>query len=186
MSSTKCLLFWFGPNVVSRWYDTCGFLWNKRLTVLAAVMIQYCAMYPHKIPLEWLHNERDGVSNHQPNDCLHNLLFFKAQTKEKYQSSASLAFVRGIHRWPVNSPHKGPVTRKMLLFDDVIMPKGYQLKWDDHFISKPKWDTCDVKLACLHWNILWDSYMHPTNLLQDMNFITAFYLQLRTGVWNIR
>ena len=27
----------------------------------------------------------------------------------------------GIHRWPVNSPHKGPVTRKMLPFDDVIM-----------------------------------------------------------------
>ena len=39
----------------------------------------------------------------------------------KHQSSASLAFVRGIHRWPVNSPHKGPVTRKMFLFDDVIM-----------------------------------------------------------------
>ena len=28
----------------------------------------------------------------------------------KHQTSASLAFVRGIHRWPVNSPHKGPVT----------------------------------------------------------------------------
>ena len=39
----------------------------------------------------------------------------------KRQSSASLAFVRGIHRWPVNSPHKGPVTRKMLPFDDVIL-----------------------------------------------------------------
>ena len=39
----------------------------------------------------------------------------------KYQSSASLAFVRGIHRWPVNSPHKGPVMQKMLPFDDVIM-----------------------------------------------------------------
>ena len=39
----------------------------------------------------------------------------------KHQSSALLAFVRGIHRWPVNSPHKGPVTRKMLPFDDVIM-----------------------------------------------------------------
>ena len=38
-----------------------------------------------------------------------------------HQSSASLAFVRGIHRWPVNSPHKWPVTRKMFLFDDVIM-----------------------------------------------------------------
>ena len=39
--------------------------------------------------------------------------------QRKHQSS--LAFVRRIHRWPVNSPHKGPVTRKMLPFDDVIM-----------------------------------------------------------------
>ena len=41
--------------------------------------------------------------------------------QRKYQSSASLAFVRGIHRSPVNSPHKGLVTRKMFPFDDVIM-----------------------------------------------------------------
>ena len=41
--------------------------------------------------------------------------------QRKHQSSASLAFVRGIHRRPVNSPHKGPVTRKMFPFDDVIM-----------------------------------------------------------------
>ena len=39
----------------------------------------------------------------------------------KHQSSASLAFVRGIHRRPVNSPHKGPVTRKMFPFDDAVM-----------------------------------------------------------------
>ena len=51
----------------------------------------------------------------------------QAQIKEtganqrKHQSSASLAFVRGIHWWPVNSPHKGPVTRKMFSFDAVIM-----------------------------------------------------------------
>ena len=38
-----------------------------------------------------------------------------------HQSSASVAFVRGIHRWPVNSPRKWPVTRKMFQFDDVIM-----------------------------------------------------------------
>ena len=36
-------------------------------------------------------------------------------------SSAALAFVRRIHRWPMNSPHKGPVTRKRFPFDDVIM-----------------------------------------------------------------
>ena len=41
--------------------------------------------------------------------------------QRKCQSYASLAFVRGIHRWPVNSPHKWPVTRKMFPFDDVIM-----------------------------------------------------------------
>ena len=39
----------------------------------------------------------------------------------KHQSSASLAFVWGIHRSPVISPHKGPVTRKTFPFDDVIM-----------------------------------------------------------------
>ena len=41
--------------------------------------------------------------------------------QRKHQSSVSLAFERGIHRWQVNSPHKGPVTRKMSPFDDVIM-----------------------------------------------------------------
>ena len=40
---------------------------------------------------------------------------------EKHQISASQAFVQGIHRGPVNSPHKWPVTRKMFPFDDVIM-----------------------------------------------------------------
>ena len=38
-----------------------------------------------------------------------------------HQSSASLAFVRGSYQSPVNYPHKGPVTLKMLTFDDVIM-----------------------------------------------------------------
>ena len=41
--------------------------------------------------------------------------------QRKHQSSASLVFVRGSHRGPVNSPHKWPVTRKMFPFDDVIM-----------------------------------------------------------------
>ena len=44
--------------------------------------------------------------------------------KRKHQSSASLAFVWVIHRGPVNSPHKWPVTRKMFPFDDVIMNKN--------------------------------------------------------------
>ena len=46
---------------------------------------------------------------------------YSGADQRKHQSSASLTFVRGIHREPVNSPHKWPVTRKMLPFDDVIM-----------------------------------------------------------------
>ena len=41
--------------------------------------------------------------------------------QRKHQSSASQAFVRGVHQWPVNSPNKWPVTWKMFPFDDVIM-----------------------------------------------------------------
>ena len=41
--------------------------------------------------------------------------------QRKHQSSASFAFVRGIHRGQLNFPHKWPVTRKMFPFDDVII-----------------------------------------------------------------
>ena len=49
--------------------------------------------------------------------------------QSKHPSSASLAFVWGIHRGPVNSPHKWPVTRKMFSFDDVIMVLGKLRVW---------------------------------------------------------
>ena len=63
---------------------------------------------------------------------------YSGAAHRKYQSSASLAFVRGIHRWSVNSPHKGPVTRKMFPFDDVIMATSkskLQRSW--HWWSLP-------------------------------------------------
>ena len=41
--------------------------------------------------------------------------------QRRHQSSASLAFMRGIHRWPLNSSHKGSVTLHIFSFDDVIM-----------------------------------------------------------------
>ena len=45
--------------------------------------------------------------------------------QSKHQSSVSLAFVWEIHRWPVNFPHKWPVTRKIFPFDDVIMVTNF-------------------------------------------------------------
>ena len=49
--------------------------------------------------------------------------------QRKHLSSASLAFVKGIHRGPVNSPHKWPVTRKMFPFDDVITSRIWFDVW---------------------------------------------------------
>ena len=54
---------------------------------------------------------------------------YSGTDQRKHQSSASLAFVQGIHQWPVNSPHKGPVTQKMFPFDDVIMEISSLTHW---------------------------------------------------------
>ena len=35
----------------------------------------YDNVHDKPLPLQWRHNERDGVSNHQPHDCLLNRLF---------------------------------------------------------------------------------------------------------------
>ena len=48
--------------------------------------------------------------------------------QRKHQSSALLAFVRGIGRWTVNSPTKRPVTPKMFPFDDVIISVAYRYR----------------------------------------------------------
>ena len=66
---------------------------------------------------------------------------FSDVDRRKHQSFAWQAFAREIHRWPVDSPHKGPVTRKMFPFDDVFTVRIW-------FISS-KW-----ALRCIVWNDL--------------------------------
>ena len=75
--------------------------------------------------LQWRHNER----LRSPASRLFTQPFIRGPDQRKHQSSASLAFVRGIHLWPVNHPHKGPVTRKMFPFDDVNM-LFYRIQYD--------------------------------------------------------
>ena len=72
---------------------------------------------------------------------------YSGTDEREHQSSALLAFVRGIHRWPVNSPHKGQVTRKMFPFDDVIMVRCHSCCrsrscwcWWYHCYSSLKWE----------------------------------------------
>ena len=70
-------------------------------------------------PLHWRHNDHDGVSNHQPHGCLLNRLF--GRTSKKISKLRVTVLGAGNSPGPVNSPHKGPVTRKMFPFDDVTM-----------------------------------------------------------------
>ena len=52
---------------------------------------------------------------------------YSGEDHREHQSSASLAFVWGIHRWPVNSPHQWPVTWKIFPFDDVIVASNTEI-----------------------------------------------------------
>ena len=86
--------------------------------IMLGVIISHINVYGSD-SLQWHHNECGDVSNHYPHDCLLNV--YSNADQSKHQSFAPLAFVWGIHRSPVNSPHKGLVTRKMSQFYDVIV-----------------------------------------------------------------
>ena len=74
-------------------------------------------------------------------------IIYSSTDQRKHKISASLAFVRGIHRRPVNSPHKWPVTRKMFPFDDVIMS---QSSYDGHRAFN---SSCFQSKATRKWSI---------------------------------
>ena len=85
-------------------------------------------------------------------------IVYSGVNQRKHQSSASLAFVREIHRGPVNFPHKWPVTRKMFPFDDVIMTELVRSSPRNAMtisIQIPSNTTCHVLFI-----ISFDSYMY--------------------------
>ena len=69
--------------------------------------------------LLWHHNGSDGVSNHQPHDCLLKGSFRRRSKKTSKPRVTGLCV--GNSPGPMYSTHKWPVTRKMFPFDDVIM-----------------------------------------------------------------
>ena len=115
---------------------------------------------------KWLHFVPLSAPLKYGNTCLHyNGLIISAMASQitslaivystvysgvderKHQYSASLAFGRGIHRWPVNSLHNGPVKRKMFLFDDVIiftLHDQYPILW--LLLTKAHCYFCDLTL----------------------------------------
>ena len=89
--------------------------------------------------------------------------------QSKHQSSASLAFVREIHRGLVNFPHKWPVTRKMFPFDDVIMK---------HRVDTTIW-ICSThqgtwKRFLHYWILWWESTGHSRILTNGQSWWRTF------------
>ena len=117
---------------------------------------------------------------------------YSGADQSKHQSSVSLDFVWGIHRGPVNSPHKWPVTRKMFPFDDVIMirpspPRNHSDVWkpDAQYLwmtTSPHSDynkvaqDIDLVMWIKNWLFLdmlykWKVYRYTTNYLAtNFNF----------------
>ena len=118
--------------------------------------------------------------------------------QRNHQTSASLAFVRRIHRWPVNSRHKRPVTRKKCPFDDVMstfsLPSSlitlHYSQWPTKFreISRlldSYYIEAETKWPC-KWHLwidfLWTlSYIVPTSL----NFVPGGPIDKNTAVVQI-
>ena len=119
--------------------------------------------------LQWRHNEGDGASNHQ---CFHCLLkcLFRHRSKEKPKLCGT-ALCGGIHRWPVNSPHKGPVTRKRFPFDDVIM-------------NCTLWTRLMLISDC-YWLIQVSSPSMVALLKSVIPFLNPINITVRVFIWNI-
>ena len=111
-------------------------------------------------------------------------VFFRRRSK-KHQSSALLAFVSGIHQWPMDSPHRGPVTRKMFPFDDIIMiisdaPPG------NIALKRASWQSSEYKetpaLRGVDGNIYTRSCIKP----KQGNAYFAVDFNSTVGLWNVR
>ena len=103
-------------------------------------------------------------------------IVYPGADQSKHQSSASLAFVRGIHQGPVNSPHKWPIPWKMFRFHDVIMhvfPGNKSIFYQLIFVMA----LFEITVAPGHWNVpgSWGSFSRKikTNSYRTVNIMAA-------------
>ena len=129
-------------------------------------VLRGCVLLWVKMASQWRHNGLDGVSNHQPRDCLPDPLFRRRSKKTTKH-----------HRWPVNSPYKWPVTRKMFPFDDVTVmtcyssTKSRKSRWLrarlQYLLCVSNADTVVLhEVIDLHKNKIWPPLLYTKSLHQ--------------------
>ena len=94
--------------------------WHKGLAFYYARILD---LWPCESTILVHYNDEimDAMASQTTSLTIVYLIVYSGADQTKHQSSASLAFVRGTHRGPVNSPYKWPVTRTRFSFDDVII-----------------------------------------------------------------
>ena len=117
-----------------------------KLIPLAPVIADplYCATHYNDVVMTAMASQITSLT------VVHSIVYSDTDQR-KHQSSALLAFARGIHQWPVNSQHKGSVARKRFPFDDVIMC----LSTGEATVSNlGKWTTfCRTCLSTKSWKM---------------------------------
>ena len=188
-TGTFCLgLLWYaidcsGMFVVSHdrfWYTLHSALFVQFTIQLAIQHVhwEWCEL-PRKLTLQWRHNkQRDGVSIVCLTGC-------SGADQRKHRNSASLTFVRGVYRWPVDSLYKGPVTWKMFPLDDVIMKKYCDSVVNIQPAHGPVASgTRTLMNKSRGWGCIWDQ-----SIQQDKEWavwkLLLWCVKSNTGFWSI-
>ena len=132
------------------WSETVIFLYHKHIHCYRFINLPTLRW---EYSLQWCNNEHLTMFT-QP--------FIQGPDQQKHQSSMSIAFVKGIHCWPVNSLHKGPVRRKIFPFDDVIMSQSISRLLLPKLIEH----NCDV--TWMSWQITCNLTVYSTVIFKPM------------------
>ena len=141
-------------------------LWpiQARITKLRWSGCRFIPFWPCRVLYHYYDVIMDTIASQITSLTINCLLLtvYSDADQRKHQSSASLAFVREIHRGPVNSPHKWPVTRKIFPFDDVIMlerfmtlQSGEVIQWNEHPLEEPRVYFGVYRRSCRYRSMVW-------------------------------
>ena len=100
---------------------------------------------------------------------------YSGADQKTYLSSVSLLFVRRIHRWPLNSPHKGPITRKMFPINDVIMARRENVFKENKIrivASRAVIYSKSLNLSLIYWCRFKSNLNHKNRPLLNKNCIS--------------